>query len=196
MSVRSSAYMTTASSLPNFFHLLSDFDKIQYSYLRMNLSTPLNKTQRNKRVETFADSLSAIQAFCVRGDQDDWKRCLVCGVAWLGDNVAINTRQLRLLIFKCKSSINGSLLKMGFNVTAGRTETAHEIVQQFPIIRDNTSEIRQWTIRRRVEPGDQAEQTREDAANYNAKIDSSFHSYFEEVGIWREDGDLIDLCSW
>ena len=196
MSARGSAYINTASSLPNFFHLLSEYDRIQYSYLRMNLSTPLNKNQRNKRVETFADSLSAIKLFCVRGDQDDWKRCLVCGVAWLGDNVAINTRQLRLLIFKCKSSINGSLLKMGFNVTVGRTETSHEIVQQFPIIRDNTSEIRQWTIRRRAEPGEQTEQPAEDAANEDVKIDSSFQSYFEEVGIWREDGDLIDLCSW
>ena len=210
MSARGDGYIAAASSFPNFFQLLTDYDKVQYGCLRVALGGPMNKNQRNKRVETFVDSLAAIKAFCIRGDYDDWKRCLVCGVSWLGEDIAINTRQLRLLIFKCKSSINGSLLKMGFNITVGRTETAQKIARQFPVIRDNTPELRQWTIRRRVEvePEEEAEPVVCADASMeavdggvegfedDAQIDSSFQNYFEVNSVWQEDGDLLDACSW
>lgn len=206
MSARGDGYIAAASSFPSFFQLLSDYDKIQYGYLRVALSGPMNKNQRNKRVETFVDALAAIKNFCIRGDYDDWKRCLVCGVCWLGDDIAVNTRQLRLLIFKCKSSINGSLLKMGFNITAGRTETAQKIIRHFPVVRDNTPEIRQWTIRRKkdpdtlepapVEPSPKLADCVSNFADEDAQIDNAFQNYFEVNSIWQEEGDLLGACSW
>lgn len=140
--------LVTALTYPSYWQLLSDADRYQYGFLRAAMSSPSNKNQRNKRVETFSDSLEAIRAFAIRGDGNDWARCLVCGIAWLPDgSIAINTHQLRLLIFKCKSSINGSLLKMGYIHTLGRTETSDIISEYFSLIKDNTSEMRQWTIR-------------------------------------------------
>jgi hypothetical protein len=50
--------------------------------------------------------LTTVRNFVMWNETDDWKRALVCGICWLNADIAINTRQLRLLLSKCKSSIN------------------------------------------------------------------------------------------
>ncbi|OHT05304.1 hypothetical protein TRFO_27001 [Tritrichomonas foetus] len=134
---------------PKYWNLLSETDRYQYSIMRAEMSSPSNKNQRNKRIETFTDALDKIKKFAIREDNDDWKRCLVCGICWLPEGIAINTHQLRILIFKCKSSINGSLQKMGFNVNLGRTDAANAMVNSIPFLKDNSSELRQWTVRKK-----------------------------------------------
>ena len=122
--------------LPNFWNLLSDVDKYSYQYLRTTMSAATcTKNQRNKRVENFIETLEEVKKFCIRRDGDDWKRCLVCGVCWLQEGIAINTRQLKILIFKCKSSINGSLHKMGYAENLGRSEAANAIVMAIPFLK-------------------------------------------------------------
>ena len=136
-----------AFQLPNYWNILSDIDRYQYCVLRAQMQAQTSKNQRNKRVENFTETLEAVKRFCCRGDGEDWRRFLVCGVCWLPEGIAINTRQLRILIYKCKSSINGSLHKMGFNVNLGRTEAANALIMAIPMLKDNTLELRQWTVR-------------------------------------------------
>lgn len=145
--------VSSAFMLPKYWNLMSDADKYQYNRIRAAMSSPNNKNQRNKRIETFSESLEIIKKFAVRGDADDWRRCLTCGVCWLPEGLAINTHQLKLMIFKCKSSINGSLQKMGFNVSLGRTEAATAMVSGIPFLKENSAELRQWTVRRQEDGG-------------------------------------------
>lgn len=135
-------------TLPNYWYLLSEADKYRYSCLRVRLSNPaFRNPKNNKKTDSFADIMDTIKHFCIRNDKDDWRRCLVCGICWMPEGIAINTRQLRQLVFKCKSSINGSLHKMGFTVNLGRSEAATAVSLAIPILKDNTNELRQWTVR-------------------------------------------------
>ena len=140
---------------PAYWQLLSDPDKYHYLYIRANISAQKAKNQRNKRLENFTETLEWIRRFCIRNDGDDWKRQLVCGICWLNEGLAINTRQLKLLIFKCKSSINGSLHKMRFTVNMGRSEAANALINTIPFLKGNLNEIRQWTVRQanQLSPG-------------------------------------------
>jgi hypothetical protein len=61
--------------------------------------------------------------------------------------IAINTRQLRLLISKCKSSINGSLQKMGYTTHMSHSESWKILFSRIPLLKDHFIELRQWTIR-------------------------------------------------
>ena len=131
--------------LPRHFEQLSDSDKIDYKKLKESLNSGRNK--RGKRLEAFADMLSAVKRYAVKGDDDDWKRCMVCGVCWIDNGIAINTRQLRLLIDKCKSSINGSLHRMGYNPSTSTGEVNNALIDKIPILKGNFSELRQWTVR-------------------------------------------------
>jgi hypothetical protein len=139
-----SADKSRETPLPRFFDLLSDSDKIEYRKLKESLNGGRNK--RGKRLEAFAEMLESVKKYAIRSDEDDWKRCMVCGVCWTGNGLAINTRQLRLLIDKCKSSINGSLHRMGYN-PASSVDVNASLIEKMPILKGNFSELRQWTVR-------------------------------------------------
>lgn len=134
---------------PAFFDLLSESDRQGYIDLRNELVSSDTKFKRYKRITSLRDALYAIHKYCSRNSNDDWKRYLVCGVCWMGWDIAINTRQLRLLINKCKSSINGALAKMGYTTAPIKTEGSSSLLKAIPFLKGNFVELRMWTIRRR-----------------------------------------------
>ena len=150
--------------VPEFWWNLSDADKYGYLCLRSAISSNGGKSQRTKRIATFTECVENIRRYAVRGNDEDAVRCAVCGICWLPDGIAINTRQLMFLIGKCKSSINGSLQKMGFNVNLARTDASAALFAAMPCLKDKVNEIRKWTVRKlervlvspppRVEPGE------------------------------------------
>ena len=143
------------SQHPKYWDLLSTDDKASYEVMRGTLSSPSCKNRRNKSLETFTEIIDTIHNFVVRNDSDDWKRALVCGACWLGKNaIAINTRQLRLLIAKCKSSINGSFQQMGYSTVPTGAESSSSLIKYFPFLKDNFSELRQWTVRYQAKSAD------------------------------------------
>jgi hypothetical protein len=136
--------MALPDPLPSFYWALSEGGRSRYGALHSSLS--LSRATRHR---TFDECLSQIRGFTVRDDGDDKLRSVVCGVFWLPDGVAINVRQLRLLMGKCKSSVNSSLQKIGFSVTLRRTEIVAGITSHLPFLLDHPAELRKWTIRRR-----------------------------------------------
>ena len=137
---------TENTTIPNFFDILSASDKKEYFKLKNSFTSSSSRNRRGKRLETFAETLESIKSYAVREESDDWKRCLICGVCWLDNCLAINIRQLTILINKCKSSINGSLHKMGYFPTS-QTGLTNSLVEAIPILNGNFQELRQWTIR-------------------------------------------------
>jgi hypothetical protein len=92
----------------------------------------------------------------MKRDDDDWKRSLVCGLYWPATeaSIAVNIRQLRFLISKCKSSINGSFQRLGFSIVPAGADGSAAILTYLPILKDSLADLRQWTIRRlRIEGG-------------------------------------------
>lgn len=131
---------------PAFYELLSKQDQMNYDMLRNSLSSPNCKNRRNKSIETFQSIIDTIHQFVVRNDGDDIKRALVCGVFWFKNSIAINIRQLKFIMSKCKSSINNSFKLLGYgtvpqgiNVLREPFSTIHKCV-----------ELRQWTVRQKI----------------------------------------------
>ncbi|OHT03036.1 hypothetical protein TRFO_29647 [Tritrichomonas foetus] len=133
--------------LPKFFSLLCPLDQEQYEELQSYLSSKKCRNNRNKRVKKFSEMLSMIKDFCIRGETNDCDRCMVCGVCWLKNAIAINNRQLSLLIEKCKSSINGSLQRMGYIPLTTKSEIVNELYERIPILKGNFVELREWSLR-------------------------------------------------
>jgi hypothetical protein len=136
-------------ALPKYWDLLSSDDQHLYITLQETVSAPTRKNRRNRSLQTFGEIIDAIKSFVIRNDSDDWKRSLVCGICWLSADgpIGINTRQLRLLVSKCKSSINGSFQLLGFGNVSTGTDCSVSISRIFPVLRHNFSELRQWTLR-------------------------------------------------
>ena len=156
----SKVYLPT-DNLPSFWWNLSETDKYQYNCLRLALAVSTDKNQRNQRITSFKKCIDAVRAFAVRGDINDKLRSYVCGIIWLPEGIAVNTHYLKALISKCKSSINGSLQKMGYTTTINRVEAASIMANTFPNLKDNTSELRKWSIRKMPSPNDSTPQKEE-----------------------------------
>jgi hypothetical protein len=147
-----SAFARKEQEAPNYLPLLTSDDKLGYESLREAIDPLTVRTTRALLGEKFQEIIGTIRDYAVRGDADDWKRCLVCGVAWLDDSLAISTRQLCKLIRKCKSSINSGLQAIGYETVLLSPEHATSLIRFFPFMRSRIDEMRQWTIRRHL-PG-------------------------------------------
>jgi hypothetical protein len=136
---------------PEFFNRLSTSDQASYLALQADLGRTELRYNRFHRLETIQSIFDATRAFCMRGDYHDGTRSAVCGIAWLaGEELALNTRQLRILIAKSKSSINGAIAKMNYIALPARESEIERLCLAMPILRGNARSVRQWTIRRRA----------------------------------------------
>lgn len=133
---------------PSFFDILSDSDKEKYIKLHEKVGSPENRYNRNKRLQTFNEILDEIKRFCIQDDGEDWRRYLVCGICWINNDIVINTRQLRILIEKSKSTINGSFAKMGYCTVPMKEHDTKYIIQFIPYLKSHPQELRQWTTRK------------------------------------------------
>jgi hypothetical protein len=103
-------------------------------------------------MEDFQAVIDAIEVFENADVAGKWKRCLVCGVCRLPNGIAANTTQLRRLIFKCKSSINESLKRLGYGLIVTDQSASEELLSAIPYLRENRPEFRRWTIRTGLGP--------------------------------------------
>lgn len=137
----------TQPDRPNHWELLNEADKQTYDRICAALTAPSNKNKKNKRADEFREILEAISLFENHDEVDKWKRCLVCGVYQFEGGIAVNISALKRLVFKCKSSINGSLKAIGYPNVTYKSSTCEELLKGIPILRGNTAELRQWTVR-------------------------------------------------
>ncbi|OHS94733.1 hypothetical protein TRFO_10867 [Tritrichomonas foetus] len=135
------------NSAPIHWQLLSSPDAEEYFRIRGAFSMENGKSKKGERKESFVNSLKVIRSFVEKGDANDWKRGVVCGIVFLEKTIAINIQQLRLLLGKCKSSINGSLQQLGYASLPPGREMFEEFLKKVPCFQKESAELKKWTLR-------------------------------------------------
>jgi hypothetical protein len=133
------------------WNLLTESDQDVLAGIRTALSAPTLQNKRNRRIADLREILDTLKIFQFHMPEDTWKRCLVTGFVELDDSLAINVTQLHTLIFKCKSSINGSLRRMGYSTKVNTVAAFNKLFEIIPALKRNPTELRQWTIRQKSE---------------------------------------------
>jgi hypothetical protein len=133
--------------IPKFFELLSRDDQEEYKLMQSALSRVDYRNNRNFRVVKFQEILMRIREFCEKADGAASTRRFVCGVCHFDNCLALNIRQLNVLIDKCKSSINGSLKRMGLATVPLKGPVLAAFLAKIPQLESNTSELREWSVR-------------------------------------------------
>ena len=139
--------LQACTSPPCHWQLLSQRDLEEYAILRKSLNDDVGKSRKGERLESFLNRMTRIRHFVERGDGNDWKRSLVCGVLFLSNSIAINIQQFRLLVGRCKSSINGSLQQLGYCALPQGRDLSHEFLCRMPYFQKDSGELKKWTIR-------------------------------------------------
>jgi hypothetical protein len=200
------------SGLPAYWELLDKADQMGYCELRKFIEPLTARASREKTAKQFRVILTEIRQYVVRNDGNDWKRSVICGIAWLADDIAISTRQLSKLIGKCKSSVNSGFQSLGYGTVPTNLEHAILLSKIFPFMMDNSIELRQWTVRamsgdtptiergqNRAGPNTTKEELEVSSAESIPMWDSAFTDALEpstlSVLLWGEE-DLDEPCFW
>ena len=131
-----------------YLHLLSDADAELFSRM-LEVVGKERKSVRFRRVQVFQDELLRIKQFCHQGDDNDWKRCLVCGICWLSDRLlAVNNQRLMSVLCRSKSAINDMLVKLKYRTEAITNENKCLVTDIIPYLENHPEELRHWTLRR------------------------------------------------
>ena len=138
--------MLRGSEMPEHFEILSSDDQERYLRLQKDTLNDGKRSPKYAKTKLLEDNLEKIHKFCIRNDEDDIKRCLVCGILWVDEGLCVNVIQLQKLVGKCKSSINTSFRNLGYELTLSRCDSSDPLKKVFAPIQDLT-QMRQWTIR-------------------------------------------------
>jgi hypothetical protein len=141
--------------------VLAAEDQRALAEIRAGLLVPTLKNKRNTRLSELRKVMDTLRSFQARSEEDTWKRYLVSGFCEVGNALAVNVSQLHKVIYKCRSSVNGSLRRMGYSVEVKTAEVYEELFRAIPLLRHSRNEVRQWTIRMKSDSF-QAEETSDD----------------------------------
>ena len=132
---------------PRFFQILSEEDCLIYNSLRSKFASHTNQSADRQQFSNFSANLALIKEFCIRNNDDDWKRDIVCGICWINDDIAVNNSQFSILINENKSNINNSFQKLGYSIFKDRVESIRLLTEKIPFLKDNYHELKEWTVR-------------------------------------------------
>jgi hypothetical protein len=179
---------------PSYYALLLEPEKYEYDALQARLADPNHRYNRNHRLDTFQDMLDEIREFCE--GPESWRRCLACGICWCTDFIATNTQQMRFILGKSKSSINGVFAKMGLDISPGKDSETSELTGRIPYLKGRLQEVRQWTIRRKTDMTSPMEPVRidDEACGFSFDEPFSFEDPFRERFEGKNPWDDEDAC--
>jgi hypothetical protein len=127
-----------------YWNQLQKEDKDAYIELR-NTFTGENSPSKIRHQAAFQKDLNQVRSYIESRKEQQDIRSVVCGIYFGPKFVCVNTRQLRFLIGRCKSSINNGLQNLGY--TSSKQRARQVIVSALPSLAQNTSMLRQWTLR-------------------------------------------------
>ena len=130
-----------------FWSLISSEDRDAFIELHYFFQTSSKLANKDRRLITFYNELSKILSFIERNSEHIEERSILCGVSFQGSLIAVNSRQLKTLICRCKSSINGSFQQLGYSTLRTKSKTHLCILRAFPSLNNFPNLVRQWTIR-------------------------------------------------
>jgi hypothetical protein len=139
-------------SRPDYWSVLNDAEKIGYLELRQLLGPLAVRTTRHDASMKLQVALGYIKHFAIRHNDDDWKRCLVCGILWTEEAIGLNMRQFPILLGRSKSSINAGFLQLGYSNGITNSSHIYALIHNFPFLKRRPTEIRQWTFRELLLP--------------------------------------------
>lgn len=131
----------------NQWDTLTNEEKAEFCGLCCDFVREQSTLSRDPRVVTFPADLVRILKFIDRSPNNIEARAICAGIYFLGPLICINTRQVKGVIGRCKSSINGLLQQLGYVTLRTRAMTHFCLLRALPILAQNYAYVRQWTVR-------------------------------------------------
>jgi hypothetical protein len=132
---------------PAIWNRLTQEDHSEYFRLKLQLQRSQRPIGDGHRTLGFQKELLTALSFIERSPEGTEERSIICGVAFAGPYICVNTRQLKAFLGRCKSSINGSFLEMGYTALRTKSKARSCVLACLRALIDDVVNLRQWTVR-------------------------------------------------
>jgi hypothetical protein len=102
---------------------------------------------KDVRMASLRRELLLVLSYLERSADNMEARAILAGICFVGPAVCVNTRQLKSLLGRCKSSINGCFKQLGFVAVRTKAKARGFIAAALTSLKDRPEMIRQWTVR-------------------------------------------------
>jgi hypothetical protein len=126
---------------------LTPEDKSEYLRLKLQFYQAHRTTGKEGRISVFHRELQIAYSYITSRTDGREERSIVCGIGFAGEFICVNTRQLKAFLSRCKSSINGSFLQMGYVAVITKLKARKCLLSVLHSLIDDSSNFRQWGVR-------------------------------------------------
>ena len=100
---------------------------------------------KEKDKSTFPAELETIRTYIESKSTGIEERSIIVGVAFQPTFLSVNIQRLKILLNRCKSSINKGFQQI--NYISEKSQVKSHVIKSIPLLTFHPEEIRQWTIR-------------------------------------------------
>jgi hypothetical protein len=125
-----------------YWNRLPREDQEEYFRIRKKLHS---SSVKEKHGVSLSYELKIVRDYVERRSDFIEERAVVCGIFFANTFIAVNNQQLKVLLGRCKSSINNCFVLLGY--ISVKTKIRQCIETVLPILTKDKSVIRKWTIR-------------------------------------------------
>lgn len=126
---------------------LSREDRMIFNHLRDSFGHKINTVKEDRHRISFTQEIQMIINFVERLPDNRDVRAINAGFAFFGAYICINTRQLKKVMSRCKSSINSSLQSLGYSSIKTKSKTFECLRTVIPTLGEDQDIAKQWTVR-------------------------------------------------
>ena len=163
--------MNMPSDIVLYWNMLSKIDQLENMRLKETFSSSNTVNKKYKASMVFSTFINQLKSFVMKGDSFDRIRAIVCGIYWYKDMLFVNSKNLMLIVSKCRSSINNSIVGLGYELVPSLESPFNIFLKIFPEFSLNYKGARQWTIRKLISPNSPIETKQVSVSNPINKIE-------------------------
>lgn len=113
----------------------------------MSIIETFTNRRANHKSNSFPSELECLLKFIDSRPYGREERSLATGIAFIGPCVCINTKLLKTIIGRCKSSINNGLHQLGYVSLKNKSKTRSILMTMLPSLSNSPTKLRQWSVR-------------------------------------------------
>lgn len=131
----------------NHWTALSREDQSSFMQLHLHFIRQQKEHMKDRRNNTFFNDIQCLLQFIEYSPIRKDDRAICVGLACSGPFVCVNTQQIKIILGRCKSSINNSFQMIGYEAVKTKGKSRDAILAIIPALSNEQNTLRKWTVR-------------------------------------------------
>ena len=131
----------------NHWNQLTAEDQATFRQLHLHFLQQQKEHMKDRKTSFFFNDILCLMKFIdytvLRRDD----RAICTGLAFSGPFACVNTQQLKVILGRCKSSINNSFQQIGYDAVKNKTKSREAVLAIIPSLIAEQNTLRKWTVR-------------------------------------------------